>query len=131
MAEIKYTQKQMFEAVVKMANGEVVTIPRDKIVEFAEKKLEQLEKKSASGSAKKNEEQEAFMDLLRDVLVECTDARGMRCSEIAKDSRVAEFSWKDGKETSPNRVLAYLKKMIEAQDVVRVQDKKEVYFHLA
>ena len=131
MAETKYTQKQMFEAVIKMANGEVVTIPRDKIVEFAEKKLEQLEKKSASGSAKKNEEQEAFMDLLRDVLVECTDARGMRCSEIAKDSRVAEFSWKDGKETSPNRVLAYLKKMIEAQDVVRVQDKKEVYFHLA
>ena len=129
--EIKYTQKQMFEAVIGMARGEVVAIPKDKIVEFAEKKLEQLEKKSSSGSAKKSEEQEAFMDLLRDVLVECTDVRGMRCSEIAKDSRVAEFKWADGKETSPNRVLAYLKKMIEAKDVVRVQDKKEVYFHLA
>lgn len=129
--EIKYTQKQMFEAVIKMANGEKTEIPKDKVIEFAEKKLEQLANKSGKTSAQKNEEQEAFMDIIRDVLVECTDVRGMRCSEIAKDNRVAEFSWKDGKATSPNRVLAYLKKMMVAEDVVRVQDKKDAYFHLA
>lgn len=129
--EIKYTQKQMFEAVIKMAKGEAIAIPKDKIVEFAEKKIEQLEKKSSSGSAKKSEEHETFMDILRDVLVECTDVRGMQCGAIAKDSRVAEFKWADGKETSSQRVSAILKKMCESGDVVRVTDKKVTYFHLA
>lgn len=129
--EIKYTQKQMFEAVIGMAKGEAVAIPTDKIVEFATKKIEQLEKKSSSGSAKKNEEHEAFMEILRDVLVECTDVKGMQCGAIAKDSRVAEFKWADGKETSSQRVSAILKKMCESGDVIRVTDKKVTYFHLA
>ena len=131
MAEIKYTQKQMFEAVIKMANGEDVSIPKDKIVEFAEKKLEQLEKKSASGSSKKNEEQDKFLDLIRDVLAECGDVRGMRCGAIAKDSRIAEFEWADKKETSPQRVSAMLKKLTDCGDVVKTMDKKEAYFRLA
>lgn len=129
--EIKYTQKQMFEAVIGMAKGEAVAIPKDKIIEFAEKKLEQLAKKTSSGSAKKNEEHEAFMDIIRDVLVECADVRGMQCSAIAKDSRIAKFKWADGKETSSQRVSAILKKMCESGDVVRVTDKKGTYFHLA
>lgn len=129
--EIKYTQKQMFEAVISMAKGEVVAIPKDKIVEFAEKKIEQLEKKSSSGSAKKSEEHEIFMDIIRDVLVECTATQGMQCGAIAKDSRIAEFKWADGKETSSQRVSAILKKMCESGDVVRVTDKKVTYFHLA
>lgn len=129
--EIKYTQKQMFEEVIKMASGEPTTIPMDKVIEFAEKKIEQLEKKSSSGSAKKSEEHETFMDIIRDVLVECTDVRGMQCGAIAKDSRIAEFKWADGKETSSQRVSAILKKMCESGDVVRVTDKKVTYFHLA
>lgn len=125
--EKKITKREKYEMAIKMAEAQ----GNDMLVEFFKHEIELLAKKSSGGSAKKNEEQEAFMDLLRDVLVECTDVRGMRCAAIAKDSRVAEFKWADGKETSPNRVLAYLKKMIEAQDVVRVQDKKEAYFHLA
>lgn len=129
--EIKYTQKQMFEAVIGMAKGEVVAIPKDKIVEFAEKKIEQLEKKSSSGSARKSEEHEAFMDIIRDVLVECADARGMQCGAIVKDSRIAAFKWADGKETSSQRVSSILKKMCDSGDVVKVTDKKVSYFHLA
>lgn len=129
--EIKYTQKQMYEAVIGMAKGEVVAIPKDKIVKFAETKIEQLEKKSASGSARKSEEHEAFMDIIRDVLVECTDARGMQCGAIVKDSRIAAFKWADGKETSSQRVSSILKKMCDSGDVVKVTDKKVSYFHLA
>lgn len=131
MAEIKYTQKQMFEEVIKMASGEPTTIPMDNIIEFAEKKLEQLEKKSASGSSKKSEEQDKFLDLIRDVLAECGDVRGMRCGAIAKDSRIAEFEWADKKETSPQRVSAMLKKLTDCGDVIKTMDKKEAYFRLA
>ena len=131
MAEIKYTQKQFYEEVIRMASGEPTSIPMDKVIEFAEKKIEQLEKKSGSSSAKKSEEQDKFLDLIRDVLAECSDVRGMRCGAIAKDSRIAEFEWADKKETSPQRVSAMLKKLTDCGDVVKVMDKKEAYFHLA
>lgn len=129
--EIKYTQKQMFEAVIKMANGEQTSIPMDKIIEFAEKKLEQLENKSGKTSAKRTEEVDTFLDLVRDVLAECADVKGMQCSAIAKDERIASFKWADGKETSSQRVSAMLKKLVDCGDVVKVTDKKVTYFRLA
>lgn len=129
--EIKYTQKQMYEAVIGMAKGEPVSIPKDKVIEFAEKKLEQLANKSDKSSAKKTEEQEEFMDIIRDVLSECADVKGMQCGAIAKDNRIAEFAWADGRATSPQRVSAMLKKLVDCGDVVKVTDKKVAYFHLA
>ena len=131
MAEVKYTQKQMFEEIIKMARGEPTSIPMDKVIEFAEKKIEQLANKSGKVSAKRTEEVEAFIDIVRDVLVECADVRGMQCGAIAKDKRIATFQWADGKETSSQRVSAMLKKMVESGDVVKVTDKKVTYFHLA
>ena len=134
MAEIKetkYTQKQMYEAVIAMANGEQTSIPMDKVIEFAEKKLEQLANKSGKTSAKRTEEVDNFLDLIRDVLAECNDVKGMQCGAIAKDSRIASFKWADGKETSSQRVSAMLKKLVECDDVVKVTDKKITYFHLA
>lgn len=129
--EIKYTQKQMFEEIIKMASGEPTSIPKDKVIEFAEKKLAQLENKSGKTSEKRTEEVDSFIDLIRDVLVECPKAEGMQCGAIAKDSRIASFKWADGKETSSQRVSAMLKKMVDSGDVVKVTDKKVTYFHLA
>ena len=131
MAEIKYTQKQFYEEIVKMASGEQTSIPMDEVIKFAEKKLEQLASKSGKTSAKRTEEIDTFIDLVRDVLVECPKAEGMQCGAIAKDERIASFKWADGKETSSQRVSAMLKKMVESGDVVKVTDKKVTYFHLA
>jgi hypothetical protein len=134
MAEIKetkYTQKQMYEAVIGMARGEAVSIPMGKVIEFAEKKLEQLANKSGKTSAKRTEEVDIFLDLIRDVLAESTDVKGMQCGAIAKDERIIGFAWADGKETSPQRVSAMLKKLVDCGDVVKVTDKKVSYFHLA
>ena len=129
--EIKYTQKQMFEAVIALANDGETSIPKSKIVEFAEKKLTQLENKSGKVSAKRTEEVDTFLDLIRDVLAECADVKGMQCSAVAKDARIAEFAWADGKETSPQRVSAMLKKLVDCGDVVKTTDKKITYFRLA
>ena len=131
MAEIKYTQKQMFEEIIKMASGEQTSIPMDKVIEFAEKKLAQLENKSGKVSAKRTEEVDAFLDLIRDVLAECPTAEGMQCGAIAKDERIASFKWADGKETSAQRVSAMLKQMVDCGEVVKVTDKKVTYFRLA
>lgn len=129
--EIKYTQKQMYEAVIAMANGESIEIPKSKIIEFAEKKLTQLDNKSGKVSAKRTEEVDTFLDLIRDVLAEATDVKGMQCGAVAKDSRIVDFEWADGKETSSQRVSAMLKKLVDCGDVVKTTDKKTTYFRLA
>lgn len=134
MAEIKetkYTQKQMFEEIIKMASGEPTTIPMDKVIEFAEKKLVQLDNKSGKVSAKRAEEVDTFLDLIRDVLSESSNVLGMQCGAIAKDSRIAGFVWADDKETSPQRVSSMLKKLVDCGDVVKTTDKKVTYFRLA
>ena len=125
MADKKITKREKFEMAVKMAERE----GNEMLVEFFNHEIELLANKSGKTSAKKNEEQEIFMDIIRDVLSEAPNP--MQCGAIAKDSRIAEFKWADGKETSPQRVSAMLTKMVAAGDVVKVTDKKVTYFSLA
>ena len=125
MAEKKITKREKYEMLLDVVKG------NDMLTEFINHEIELLTKKSSNGSAKKSEEQEKFIDLIRDVLAECADVRGMQCGAIAKDSRIAEFKWADGKETSSQRVSAMLKKMKDCGDVVTVTDKKVTYFSLA
>ena len=127
MAEKKITKREKFEMAVAMAERE----GNDMLVEFFAHEIELLAKKSGGGSAKRDEEQEAFFEVIRDILAECADVKGMQCGAIAKDSRALEFAWKDGKETSAQRVSAMLKKMVDKGDVVKVTDKKVTFFHLA
>ena len=143
MAEIKetkYTQKQFYEAIIAIANGEQTAIPMAKVVEFAEKKIGQLENKSGKVSAKRTEEQDAFMEIIRDVLAECSDVNGMTNAEMLKDERIADFPWADNKRpTSSSRLTAYLTRMGEPTaehperlgDIKRTVVKKTPYFSLA
>ena len=125
MADKKMTKREKYEIAIKMAedNG------NDMLVEFFSHEIELLTNKNGKSSAKKNTEQETFMDIIRDVLSEAPNP--MQCGAIAKDERILGFEWADGKETSPQRVSAMLKKMKDCGDVVAVTEKKITYFSLA
>ena len=125
MAEKKITKREKFEMVLKYVEG------NEMLTEFVNHEIELLANKSGKSSEKKNEEHEAFFEVIRDVLCTATDVRGMRCGELAKANGIADFKWADGKETSSQRVSAMLKKMVENGDVVKTVDKKETYFRLA
>ena len=122
MVEKKITKREKFEMVLKAVEG------NEMLTEFINHEIELLSNKSGKTSAKKSSEQEAFMEIIRDVL---SENASMQCGAIAKDSRIAEFKWADGKETSPQRVAAMLKKMKDCGDVVAVTEKKITYFSLA
>ena len=126
MTEKKITKREKFEMAVKMAERE----GNKMLVEFFNHEIELLANKGGKSSAKKNDEHEAFFEVIRDILSECSDVRGMRCGSIAKDNRAVEFEWADKKETSPQRVSAMLTKMIDKGDVVKMTDKKETFFRL-
>ena len=123
MAEKKITKREKFEMVLKMVEGTQM------LTEFINHEIELLSNKSGKTSAKKTSEQEQFIDLIRDVLAEAPNP--MQCGAIAKDERIASFEWADKKETSPQRVSAMLKKMVDCGDVVKTTDKKVTYFALA
>ena len=125
MAEKKITKREKFEMLLKEVEG------NEMLTEFINHEIELLTKKSGSSSAKRDSEVDKFLDLIRDVLAECSNALGMQCGAIAKDSRIAEFVWADKKETSPQRVSAMLKKLVDCGDVVKTVDKKVTYFRLA
>ena len=125
MAEKKITKREKFEMLLKEVEG------NEMLTEFIKHEIELLTKKSGSTSAKRDEEVDKFLDLVRDVLAECSNALGMQCGAIAKDSRIAEFKWADKKETSSQRVSAMLKKLVDCGDVVKTVDKKVTYFRLA
>ena len=126
MADKKITKREKYEMAVEMAEAQGNTM----LVEFFNHEIELLAKKSSGGSAKKNEEQELFFEVIRDVLSENTNALGMQCGAIAKDERAASFEWKDGKATSSQRVSAILKKMVDKGDVAKATDKKDTLFYL-
>lgn len=125
MAEKKITKREKFEMLLKEVEG------NEMLTEFINHEIELLTKKSGSTSAKRDEEVDKFLDLIRDVLAECSNALGMQCGAVAKDSRIAEFEWADKKETSSQRVSAMLKKLVDCGDVVKTVDKKVTYFRLA
>ena len=128
----KITKKQKFEMLkAYVADNEMLT-------EFLDHEIELLTNKSSKRSTKKTAEQEAFMDVIRDVLAECGD-NGKTCAEILADERIIGFAWADNEATSSSRLTAYLTKMGEPTeehperlgDIKRVVVKKTPYFSLA
>lgn len=127
MAEIKVkapTQKELYERIMAQMSND------SEVVAFCEKKIGQLERKTSSGNSKKDIEQTAFCDLIVDVLVEYGEGK-MKCGDILKDNRIANFEWADGKTTSSQRVSAMLKKMVDKGDIVKSTEKKDTFFSLA
>lgn len=126
MAKEIYTQKMFFEeALVAMANN-------PKAVAMCEKKLAQLDNKSSKVDDKKSAEQRAVMDMIVEVL--CGAEKPMKCGEIVKAINDAHDT-----DYSPSKINAMLRKLLPADEknpegtgeVVRTQEKKDVFFSLA
>lgn len=126
MAKELYTQKMFFEeALVAMANN-------PKAVAMCEKKLAQLDNKSSKVDDKKSAEQRAVMDMIVEVL--CGAEKPMKCGEIVKAINDAHDT-----DYSPSKINAMLRKLLPADEkhpegtgeVVRTQEKKDVFFSLA
>lgn len=120
-----YTQKMFYEEVIEaMADNE-------NAVAMARKKLEQLETKNSKVDGKKSTEQREICDQIIAVL--CENDK-MKNGEIT-----LAVNAKFGTEYTPNKILAMIKKMLPADEknpngsgeVVRIAEKKEVFFALA
>jgi hypothetical protein len=121
MANVKKpTKREMYE-LIKSKNAEDTLI-----VEFCDKQIELLARKNSTADAKKNEEHEALMGIIKTVLY--NSEKPMTCSEIMKAVNKAENT-----EHSSSKISSMLGKLGEkgTNEVVRFVEKKVAYFRLA
>ena len=124
MAEKKITKRERFEQI------KVIVADNKELVDFIDHELELLARKG-SKSAKLTPAQEDALkvaDIIKDILAECEDTKGMTVGALLKDERIKSYVKADGNSVSSQMVTAIFTK--NASDYIRTVEKKTAYYAL-
>ena len=112
----KKTQKDFYNDIIALAKENA----RQDIVDFAEGRIAALEKKA--GTKKPTKTQEANVGIKADIKAVLAEAgKPMTVSAILATGKFAEG-------TTPQKITALLRQLIEAGEVVKTVDKKTSLF---
>jgi hypothetical protein len=120
MANVKATQKEMFNGMIAYFKGEETDFTNEEFVEFLEGRIEVLNRKSANRKTKVNEADEALKAAVLEVLAsgeKMTVTAIMRANDLLG-------------QQSNQKVSAILRKLIADGAVDKVKDKKTSLFFL-
>ena len=115
---VKKTQKEMYAEIL---NGDGLSAEHKA---FLEGRIAQLDKKSASKSDKPTATQKANAELKDKILAEMAEGKAYTISEMLK-------ALPSCAALSNQKVSAIMKQMVEANLVVRTEDKRKAYFSKA
>ena len=125
MAEKKITKREKFEMVLDyIKDNEMLT-------EFINHEMELLARKG-SKSAKLTPAQEDALkvaEIIKDVLAECKEPKGMPVNALLKDERIKSYVKADGNSVSSQMITSIFTK--NSADYVRTMEKKVAYYNLA
>ena len=114
--EKRITKKEYFKMLRKVV--EVANVDnRDELMIFIDDQIKLLDKKKSSVNTKKAAEIEATLEKIYEAL-----------KEINRPATATEVADKVG--VSNQKASAYLKKLVEAERVERVPDKRVAYFKI-
>ena len=125
----KITKKEMFNVISNYLSDNAIEIigkvEEQEItlamaLEFIDKELAQLEKKSSSRNSAKNAENEKLKEEILATM-----------EEIGKPARLSEIIAKNPELGSQNKVNAMLTQMKQDGVIIRTLDKKAAYFSIA
>lgn len=122
MAEVKRTQKEMYDIIVKaIETAELTREQKDEIIEFCEGRIEQLARKKTSGKSKAvNEVTAKVEEFIRDYLEENPNEI-VTCGQLAgKATKALELE----EICSTQRVVVIMKKLVAEEFAVRLDGKK-------
>ena len=112
--EKRITKKEYFKMLRKVV--EVANVDnRDELITFIDDQIKLLDKKKSSVNTKKAAEIEATLEKIYEAL-----------KEINRPATATEVADKIG--VSNQKASAYLKKLVEAERVVKTLDKKKSFF---
>ena len=125
----KITKKEMFNVISNYLSDNAIEIIGEveeqeitlaMALEFIDKELAQLEKKSSSRNSAKNAENEKLKEEILATM-----------EEIGKPARLSEIIAKNPELGSQNKVNAMLTQMKHGGVIIRTLDKKAAYFSIA
>lgn len=125
----KTTKREYFAMTKAIVEASAAT-NKDEILDFLAREVELLNKKSAkSGETKTQKLNKVLMETVLTVLAEIGSP--VTVSELMTDTRLASYVEDDNVKTmTTSKMSALLKKLVEADKVVRVEEKKKAYFSI-
>ena len=124
MEKTKVTEREFYKMIIDMAKEN----ERQDIVDFANKKIEQLNRK-ASGSRKENETTIEITNMVYGILVQANEK--MTISQLLQNDILKNYTYEDGKEIkhlTNQKLSPVLNKLVKENKVIRVAEGKKVYF---
>lgn len=124
MEKTKVTERELYGMIIDLAKEN----ERQDIIDFANKKIEQLNRK-AKGSRKENETSIEIANMVYDTLVKANEK--MTISQLLQDKTIKDYTYEDGKETkylTNQKLSAILNKMAKENKIVRIAEGRNVYF---
>ena len=112
MEKTKVTEREFYKMIIDMAKEN----ERQDIIDFANKKIEQLNRK-ASGSRKENETSVEIANMIYDVLVKANEK--MTISQLLQNEILKTYTYVDGKEVkhlTNQKISAILNKMANPKE---------------
>jgi hypothetical protein len=131
MAEKKLTKKQNFEGIKAFLE----VSGKSDWVEVMAHEIELLDRKSSKSGALTPAQKEniALLEVVRDILAECPNEKGMPIGEMLKDARIASFETANPNGISSQRltgVIAPKAPMDGSGDFIREVIKKVPFYRL-
>ena len=125
MAEKKITKREKFEMLRALVED------NDMLVEFIDHEIELLSRKGSKSATLTPAQQDALAvaELIKDILSECADEKGMTVGALLKCEPIASYVRADGKSVSSQMITAIFTQ--NAKDYVRTVEKKVAYYSLA
>ena len=116
----KVTKKEMFGRLIEIVEGANVQ-DVETIVEFLNHEIELVSKKR-NGQTKVQKANEGLIEVIYNAIAEA--GKPVTVTEIYEMVKSDEI-------TSPQKVSALVKKLVDAERVVRTEEKKKAYFSVA
>ena len=129
MAEKKITKRERFEEI------KVIVKDKPELVAFIDHEIELLSRKASKSATDTPAKKDALAiaEIVKDILAECENEKGMSAGALLKDERMVAFKCYDGKDVSSQKLTAILTKLAPDTndgDLIREVVKKVAYFRL-
>jgi len=140
MAEKKITKREKNELIIAVLGGErtLTDEERKMLIEHMTHEIELLARKNSKSATATPAQKDAvaIAEIVKDILAEATDPKGMTVGAILKDERIKSYVRHNGDTVSSQVVTAILSKSVVSDtnpngEYVRTVEKKVAYYSLA
>ena len=139
MAEKKITKREKNELILAVLGGERTLTEDEKnmLIKHITHENELLDRKGSKSATLSPAQKDALAiaEIIKDILAECEDKRGMTVGAILKDERIKSYVRHNGEGVSSQVITAIFTKNTVSEkipngDFVRTFEKKVAYYSL-